>query len=137
MIRLKVLSIKEPFASLIKNKIKHIETRSWKTNYRGELYIHASLTNHKNLDERLELFNIVKNIDTNCGYIICKCNLKDCIYMDEEFIEKIKNNHKEYISGEYSIGRYAWVLDNIEVITPIKAKGKLGIWNYDDISDNN
>lgn len=137
MIRLKVLSIKEPFASLIKDNIKHIETRSWKTNYRGELYIHASLTNYKKLNARLELMNLVKKIDTNCGYIICKCILKDCIYMDEEFIKHIKSNHEEYICGEYSIGRYAWVLDNIKVITPIKAKGKLGIWNYDNISNNN
>ena len=41
---MKVLSITEPFATLIKNKKKFIETRSWKTNYRGELYIHASKT---------------------------------------------------------------------------------------------
>lgn len=38
---MKVLTIKEPFATLIKNKVKYIETRSWKTNYRGELYIQA------------------------------------------------------------------------------------------------
>lgn len=45
---MKVLSIKEPFASLILNKHKTIETRSWKTNYRGELFIHAS---GKNLEK--------------------------------------------------------------------------------------
>ena len=39
---MKVLSLQEPWASLIKENIKHIETRSWKTNYRGELFIHAS-----------------------------------------------------------------------------------------------
>ena len=39
---MKVLSIKEPYASLLKDNIKHIETRSWKTSYRGEIYIHAS-----------------------------------------------------------------------------------------------
>ena len=41
---MKVLSIKEPFATLIKEGKKKIETRSWKTSYRGELYIHASST---------------------------------------------------------------------------------------------
>lgn len=40
---MKVLTIKEPFATLIKNKVKYIETRSWKTKYRGELYIQAGL----------------------------------------------------------------------------------------------
>lgn len=39
---MKVLSIKEPFATLIANGLKKIETRSWKTNYRGEIFIHAS-----------------------------------------------------------------------------------------------
>lgn len=40
---MKVLSIKEPFATLIKDGVKRYETRSWKTNYRGEIYIHASI----------------------------------------------------------------------------------------------
>ena len=40
---MKVLSIKEPFASLIKEGYKKIETRSFKTNYRGEIYIHPSI----------------------------------------------------------------------------------------------
>lgn len=39
---MKVLSIIEPWATLIKEGKKVIETRSWKTSYRGELYIHAS-----------------------------------------------------------------------------------------------
>ena len=130
---MKVLSIKEPFASLIKNNIKHIETRSWKTNYRGELYIHASLIQLKKFDDRLELLDLVKNMDINCGFIICKCNLVDCVYMDEDFICKIKKNRKEYVCGHYSIGRYAWILDDIKVLDkPIKVKGKLGIWNYED-----
>ena len=41
---MKVLSLIEPYATLIKNGVKTIETRSWKTNYRGKLYIHASAT---------------------------------------------------------------------------------------------
>ena len=34
---MKVLSLLEPWASLIKENKKKIETRSWKTSYRGEL----------------------------------------------------------------------------------------------------
>ena len=41
-----------------------------------------------------------------------------------------KNNYIEYLCGHYEAGRYAWVLEDIEKITPIKAKGKLSIWNY-------
>ena len=129
---MKVLSIKEPFASLIKNKFKFVETRSWKTNYRGEIYIHASISSWKILTERDEkLKKLLKDNTLQYGNIICKCNLVDCIYMTKEYVENIKNNNpQEYLCGDFQEGRYAWVLDNIESIEPIKAKGVLGIWNY-------
>lgn len=130
---MKVLSLKEPFATLIKGKKKFIETRSWKTNYRGELYIHASITKiSKELLSENELMDLLENESLNYGYIICKCNLVDCIYMTEEYVENIKlNNYQEYICGKYKEGRYAWVLDNIIPLeTPIKAKGQLGLWSY-------
>jgi len=130
---MKVLSIKEPYATLIKEEQKVIETRSWKTNYRGEIYIHASKVKINNNDHKIkELLKLIPNIEMNYGNIICKCILKDCIYMDENFLKNIKNNHKEYICGYYEIGRYAWVLELIEVLEqPIQAKGRLGIWNYE------
>ena len=127
---MKVLSIKEPYASLILNGYKHIETRSYKTNYRGEIFIHANkkAVNNKLLNDYV--IDISKNISMNNGYIILKANLIDCIYMDNKFINNIKNSN-EYKLGLYEIGRYAWILDNIEAIEPIKANGKLNIWNYD------
>lgn len=129
---MKVISIKEPFATLITNGTKKIETRSWKTNYRGELFIHAS---GKSLAKEFLtndfVVNLIKNMDMNYGNIICRCNLVDCIYMDEDFIEYIKQNPTEYNCGEYKIGRYAWVMEDIEPIYPIPAKGQLNIWNFD------
>ena len=130
---MKVLSIREPFASLIKNKKKYIETRSFKTNYRGELYIHASISEIDNsVRSRNELMEVVNDMELGYGYILCKCNLIDCIYITKEYIEDIKNNnYREYICGHYEEGRYAWVLDDIEVLNnPVRAKGQLGIWNY-------
>lgn len=129
---MKVLSIREPFATLIMNGNKKIETRSWKTSYRGELYIHASkgkIIRQKYLN-RPELLDIIEGLDMNYGFIICKCNLVDCIYMDEGFVENIKKDKQEYLLGHYEVGRYAWVLDNIEIIEPIKARGRLNIWNF-------
>ena len=40
---MKVLTIREPWASLIINGYKEYEFRSWKTNYRGKILIHAGL----------------------------------------------------------------------------------------------
>ena len=130
---MKAISLKEPWASLVSEKIKCIETRSWFTKYRGELYIHVSkrkLTKNDLLIFKEQL-NLLKVKNFRYGYIIAKCNLVDCKYMNENFINEIKNNHKEYICGNYKIGRYAWILKNIEVLEkPIEHKGQLGIWNF-------
>lgn len=132
---MRVLSVKEPFASLISLGIKKIETRSWKTNYRGEIYIHASLTKNiiKDKKRKEKLLNLLpENYNFKQGSIICKAILKDCIYMDEEFINNIKKDKIEYLCGHYEIGRYAWILDDIKILDEeIPAKGKLGIWNFD------
>jgi hypothetical protein len=129
---MKVLSLLEPYASLIKDKVKCVETRSWKTNYRGELYIHASLKKVSKKDERINsLITLLQDKQFEYGYIIAKCKLKDCIYMDDEYIKNIKENKIEYMCGIYSVGRYAWILEDIEILDkPIPAKGQLGIWNY-------
>ena len=130
---MKVLSLTEPYASLIKNKVKRIETRSWKTNYRGELFIHASLTNiSKDIYQNKELRKLIDFSCCEYGKIICKCNLIDCIYMTNEFINDMKTNHyQEYICGDYKEGRYAWILDDIVSLEKtIPAKGQLNIWNY-------
>ena len=130
---MKVLSIIEPWATLIASKQKYIETRSWKTSYRGELYIHASKKQINNKDEKIqELLKLLATQEMNYGKIICKCELVDCIYMDEKFINEIKQNKQEYICGDYQVGRYAWILEKTELMQPkINAKGKLNIWNFE------
>jgi hypothetical protein len=129
---MRVLTLREPYATLVKNKVKYIETRSWKTNYRGELYIHSGLARLTRKEkERKELSALYGEDDLRYGYIICKCDLVDCIYMTEEFIEQeARKDPNNFIAGYYKVGRYAWLLDNIKSIEPIEAKGKLGIWNY-------
>ena len=123
---MKALTIREPFASLIARGIKGIETRSFKTNYRGKILIHSSKTKQPIRDNIKHLVNF----DLIYGCILCEAELVDCIYMTEEFIEKLKKeNNTEYLCGRYEVGRYAWVLKNIKPIKPIEVKGQLGIWN--------
>lgn len=132
---MKVLSLTEPYATLIKEKKKYVETRSWKTNYRGELYIHASSTKiPKEWKENQELMNLVQDTSMNYGSILCKCNLVDCIYMTKEYVLDMKENHyQEFICGIYEEGRYAWLLEDIQVLDhPILTKGYLGVWNYEE-----
>lgn len=137
---MKVISLTEPFATLISTRIKTIETRSWKTNYRGKLYIHASLTKIPAIyKDNPQLMSLVDEKKLNFGYIVCSCILVDCIEMTDEFIAHIKNNFpNEYLTGIYEPGRYAWILKNIEVLDePIKVKGHLGIWNLEQKEKGN
>lgn len=119
--------------------MKRIETRSWKTKYRGEIYIHAGKS--KNFLKKInnsKVLNLLEGIELNYGNIICKAKLVDCVYMTEEFIDKIKNeNNYEYALGEYAVGRYAWVLEGVqELDKKICAKGKLNIWTYSENSNH-
>ena len=130
---MKVLSLTEPYATLIKNGSKTIETRNQKTNYRGRLYIHASSTKiPKEYKDNEQLMSLVNINELKYGNIICSCELVDCIEMTDKFIEDIKKDKNEYITGVYAVGRYAWILKDINILDkPIKAKGHLGIWNFE------
>jgi hypothetical protein len=124
---IKVLTIKEPFGSLIKDGYKKYETRSWKTNYRGEIYINAGLAKINLKDQRI--CKLSKMVNVNKGYIICKVTLTDCILITKEFRDILSDIEKE--CGDFSDGRYAWKLENITEVEPIAIKGQLGLWNYE------
>ncbi|MFL0196978.1 hypothetical protein ACJDU8_15630 [Clostridium sp. WILCCON 0269] len=74
------------------------------------------------------------------GVIIAKVDLVDCIEIDlgtDPGLRKarLKNDNviqgNEYSFGDYTPGRYAWILDNIEPLKePIPAKGQLSLWEY-------
>lgn len=126
---MKVLSVLEPYATLIRDGEKHIETRGWKTHYRGRLFIHASGLGIPNAyRENKELMSLVGDRKLHNGNIICVANLVDCVEMTEEYIAGV--DKEELLVGFYEPGRYAWVLEDVEKIEPIPAKGKLGIWTY-------
>ncbi len=129
---MKVISITEPYATLILQGTKHIETRGWVTKYRGPLLIHASSTRiPKAWKENENLMSLVKS-NLNFGNIICVCDLVDCVEMTQRYIYQMKNWYPtEYACGFYEVGRFAWVLDNIQGLFPVKAKGHLGLWNYE------
>lgn len=44
---MKAITLHQPWASLVAEGVKTIETRSWSTKYRGPLVIHAGLQRHK------------------------------------------------------------------------------------------
>lgn len=122
---MKALSITEPYASLILEGKKHIETRSWSTQYRGKILVHASATRiPKEWRNLLPLIREPRN-----GYVLCTADLVDCYEMTEDFCRMMELlDYDEYRVGFYAPGRYAWILSNVQPIEPFKAKGHLGLW---------
>lgn len=125
---MKALTIKNPWAELIINEYKIYEFRSWKTNYRGKILIHAGKTIEKKELEKFEIYNL----HYTSGAIIGEAEITDCIKVDEKFYQKInQENNLVYNLKNYE-NLYAWKLENIKKYKkPIPIKGKLGLWNYE------
>ena len=124
---MKVLTLKQPWATLIAEGIKKYEFRSWKTNYRGKILIHAGSGIDKKDMERFK--------DLNLEYpnkkILAEVELVDCLELDDKLNEKIINE-KNIAYGSKRREGYAWKLENIKKINYEKeVSGKLGLWNYD------
>ena len=125
---MKVLTVREPWASLIVNGYKKYEFRSWKTNYRGKILIHSGLNIEKEMLDRFKDYNL----DYVKGGIIGECELVDCILVDNEFNKKLRDIDPVVYGRSNHTETYAWKLDNIKKYDKvIYTKGKLGLWNYD------
>lgn len=124
---MKALTVKEPWASLIINGYKKYEFRSWKTNYRGKLLIHAGLSLDRAVTDKFSDYNL----EYGQGEIIGEATLTDCILVDGKLNMELKEKDSLVYGHSDHTGIYAWKLDNvIKYDKPIKCKGKLGLWNY-------
>lgn len=128
---MRVITIQEPWASLIAANIKTIETRSWPCYEYGDLYIHAGLSKIKPAEVRRREMQKLIPTALHYGEIFIKTTLSECVVITEEYARQIEESDPLcYSCGNFTPGRYAWVLSNIETIEPIKVRGKLGIWYY-------
>lgn len=152
---MKVLSIQQPFASLIMLGHKKIETRSFATKIRGEILIHASLgklykkipatdpfwqhyhhlfaENKIEAIEKLPAGAIIGKVELVTTSILCppyKDNISHYgIYYNEH---GASFTEQELAFGDYTPGRFGWLLANPIIFDkPISAKGQLGFWNYE------
>lgn len=143
---MKALSIKQPWASLIAHGIKDIENRTWKTNFRGRIYIHASGIAVKekfsvlSQEQRFEAethpknFNVLYFDDLPKSAIIGEVDIVDCVINHPSiWADKSKAVH----SGYFDLGRnkptYNWVLTNAVLYDEpiLNVKGKLSFWEFE------
>ena len=130
---MKVLTIKQPWASLIIDGHKRYEFRSWKTNYRGKLLIHVGMSLERDMVDRFKDYNL----DYIKGAIIGEVELVDCILVDSKFNQELRELDPIVYGRSNHVETYAWKLNNIiKYDKPIYIKGKLGLWNY-EVDDEN
>lgn len=114
-------------------KLKHYETRSWTTRYRGPLVIAAALT-FKGVgllapgtrSSICDAMGLVHLMDLPAGVALCVCDLVDVV-RTEELVASMSDT--EILFGDWRPNRYAWKLDRIRVITiTIPIKGRQGLF---------
>lgn len=126
---MKVLTIKQPWATLIMQGDKRFEFRSWQTKYRGDLLIHAGKGIDKEAMKRLAKY---LPDEIPLGKILGKVTLVDCIRMCPEFKEMLlKENSDIYTKSSFS-ENFGWQVEDVQMFDePIEAKGHLSLWEYD------
>jgi len=126
----KVLTLRQPYASLIALGHKRIETRGWKTPYRGEILIHAGMSVKSMPVCREPFFRKVLKVDhmLPLGVILARAQL-----VDIQPVEELEISDQERAFGDYTPGRYGWLLEDVRQLShPIMAAGALSLWNYID-----
>jgi hypothetical protein len=150
---MKALSIKQPWAILIAFGLKDIENRTWRTNFRGKIYIHAcGKPINRNevyevLDEKQWDFTFDQRNDFNAdnihySAIIGEVEIKDCVINHPSIWAEKTPIKRHTLEGEPLYAHkpiWNWVLANpVLYDKPIlNVKGKLSFWEFqkDSICD--
>jgi len=135
---MKVISIKNPYASLIMNGVKKLETRSFPTLIRGRIGIHASLMPAKfEPEEALKITPYLSGRPFPSGHILGTVEVVDCIPAGDwctkmqNALSRMEDYNREWILGDLSSDRFAWILRDPQPLTTfISACGRLGFWEY-------
>jgi len=153
---MKALTLTQPWATLVAIGAKRIETRSWGTAYRGPLAIHAAKGFPRwarDFSFSPVCYDVAKKLGDGTwfpvyplGAVIATCTLLDCVRMGEfrfgpegchislgKYTEMLAERPQELDFGDYSIGRFAWILGSVTCFEkPVEAKGALGLWNWSE-----
>lgn len=131
MAKYKVLTVRQPYASLLVNGIKDVENRSRRTNYRGTVLIHSAKkvhdvvsflkTRHEFTVEEIAMMTQMNEVDEN--------DLFGCIVGSVEIVDCVQDSTSEWAER----GQWHWVCRNAKVFAqPVRnVKGRLGLWEWE------
>jgi len=136
---MKAISLWQPWATLIAMGAKKIETRSWPTSYRGWIAIHAAKRKVKS--ELIELARDENYIaalglkpsetypvfnELPLGALVAVARLVDCKPVEQ--LQPSMALGGEYWLGNYSAGRFGWMLEDVIALESIPYKGEQGLF---------
>lgn len=140
---MKAISLWQPWASAIAAGLKTIETRSWSTPYRGPLAIHAAkrwtAAEQDFLFSRMrgpnaEYFRrigITRGADVPLGCIVATCEIYGCVSTNDEPPAFHQVMPTEFVWGNFSVNRFAWLLRNIKQVSPcVPCIGRQGFFEF-------
>ncbi|MBA3351215.1 MAG: ASCH domain-containing protein [Blastocatellia bacterium] len=114
----RALSLRQPWAWLVVNGYKDIENRSWRTNHRGPLLIHASSTRTDFTIENLAKIEKIHGVrvpqKVDIGGIVGLVDVADCLQ---------RHSSKWYFSGNW-----AWVLKRPQRLPFRECKAVVGLF---------
>lgn len=125
---MKALSIKQPWASLIAHGIKDVENRTWRTKFRGRIYIHASMSpafigSYKGKIPLWDNLSWDKKTD-----LITSFQDRSAIVGEVDIVDCVKNHPSIWSQDDC----WNWVLANAELYKEpiLGVKGKLSFWDF-------
>jgi ASCH domain len=110
----KIITIRQPWASLIVHGFKDIENRSWSTSYRGPVLVHASMRpSGRPVADVARQFGIdLPQLELPLGGIVGTTNIIDCV---------------DAHSSPWFEGKFGFVLDGSRVLPFKPWRGCLGL----------
>jgi ASCH domain len=111
---MKIISIREPWASLIVLGHKDVENRTWMTKYRGPVLVHASQrADDVSVDDIAKRFGVRLSDDLKLGGIVGITEIVDCV--------------RSHSSKWCAAGHYAFVLANSRPLPFVQWRGALSL----------
>lgn len=139
---MKAYTVYQPYAFATVAGVKHYETRPRRTNIRGRVAVHAAkldawrtgILENGTMPQIEKILSEIQGTGNRAarleyGAVIGTVEIVDCVSV-EEIVNAL--TERERLLGDFSPGRFAWVLQNpVMFDTPIPARGQQGWWNWE------
>jgi len=136
---MKALTLRQPWATIVAEKLKTVEVRTWSTKYRGPLIIHAGKgwdssawdefkAKIPDVYQRADFFDRSRG---ERGRVIARTQLVDVVRYDDpdSFLKDFERHFNAFT--RFREGLFGWVFGRTyRLADPAEVRGSLGLWNF-------